>query len=36
MRVEERAELILRAWNAWREKREVKSLQVLGGLPEIV
>lgn len=31
----ERFELILRAWNAWREKRQVATLSVLNRYPEI-
>lgn len=31
MKLEEKVELIFRAWNAHRSKRSVKSLQVLGG-----
>jgi hypothetical protein len=35
LRRHERWELIMRAWNAWREQREVATLPVKGNLPKI-
>lgn len=36
LRREERMELILRAWNAWRENRQVASLPLHKRIPELV